>query len=224
MPQRPRAVALDVVETLVSLDAVARALGDAGVEAEPLERFFTRLLRDGFALAASGAYRPFPEVAEGALAATAPALTPADRAEVLGAFRRLDAHSDARPAMELLAGAGLRLVTLTNGTAATTTALLARNGLDALVSRVISVDDVRAWKPGPAPYLHAAGVLGLEPHQMALVAAHAWDVHGAHRAGLVTGWTSRLESEFPTTFDAPDVTGADLVEVATNLLALPGNA
>jgi 2-haloacid dehalogenase len=214
-------VALDVVETLVSLDAVARALGDAGVEAEPLERFFTRLLRDGFALAASGAYRPFPEVADGALAAIAPALTPSERADVLGAFRRLDAHPDVRPALELLAGAGLRLVTLTNGTAATTTALLERNGLDALVSRVLSVDEVRAWKPGPAPYLHAAGVLGVQPHELALVAAHAWDVHGARRAGLVTGWTSRLEAEFPTTFDAPDVAGADLVEVATNLLALP---
>jgi hypothetical protein len=73
---KPRAVALDVIETLASLDAVAAALDDAGVGAAPVERFFTRLLREGFALAASGAYRPFPEVADGALAAIAPGLTP----------------------------------------------------------------------------------------------------------------------------------------------------
>jgi 2-haloacid dehalogenase len=226
MPSRmkPRAVALDVIETLVSLDAVAAVLDDAGVEAAPVERFFTRLLRDGFALAASGAYRPFPEVADGALAAIAPSLTPAGREAILAAFRRLDAHPDARPALERLAGAGLPVVTLTNGTAANTAALLDRNGLDGLVSRVISIDEVRVWKPAAAPYLHAAGVLGVEPHQLALVAAHAWDVHGATRAGLLSGWVTRLEGPFPATFDRPDVTGTDLVEVVDQLLTPPDGA
>jgi 2-haloacid dehalogenase len=217
-------VAVDVVETLVSLDAVAASLDAAGVRDQPLERFFTRLLRDGFALAASGAYRPFPDLADGALAAIAPGLTPDDREEVLGAFRRLGAHPDARPALERLAGSGLPVVTLTNGTAATTKALLERNGLDGLVTGVISIDEVQTWKPAPAPYLHAAGVLGVEPHRLALVAAHAWDVHGARRAGLLGAWVSRLEGAFPATFDPPDVTGADLVEVADRLLALPEDA
>src|ERR671912_191567 len=79
----------------------------------------------------------------------------------------------------------------TDGAAATTTALLERTGLNALVARVISIDEVHAWKPAPAPYLRAADVLGVEPRRLALVAVHSWDVHGAHRAGLVTGWSSR---------------------------------
>jgi 2-haloacid dehalogenase len=221
---KSRAVAFDVIETLVSLDALAAALDDGGVEAAPVEWFFTRLLRDVFALAASGAYRPFPKVADGALAAIAPDLTPTDREQVLGAFRRLDAHPDARPALERLAGSGLPVVALTNGTAANTAALLDRNGLDGLVTRVVSNDEVRVWKPAAAPYLHASGVLGVEPHRLALVAAHAWDVHGAKRAGLLSGWVSRLEGEFPATFDRPDVTGADLVGVVDELLALPDGA
>jgi 2-haloacid dehalogenase len=210
-----------VVETLVSLDAVGAALTDVGVEHEPVQRFFTRLLRDGFALAASGAHRPFPEVADGALAAIAPGIPAGDRTRVLGAFRRLEAHPDAHPALDRLAGAGLPVVALTNGTAETTSVLLERNGLDSLVGRVVSIDEVRAWKPAPAPYLHAANVLGVEPQRLALVAAHAWDVHGARRAGLIGGWVSRLEGSFPATFDPPDVTGADLVEVVDRLLALP---
>jgi 2-haloacid dehalogenase len=88
---------------------------------------------------------------------------------------------------------------------------------------VISIDEVQAWKPAPAPYLHAAEVLGVEPPRLALVAVHSWDIHGAHRAGLVTGWASRREGVFPATFDPPDVTGADLVEVADRLLDLPDN-
>lgn len=56
--------------------------------------------------------------------------------------------------------------------------------------------------------------------QMALVAVHGWDIMGAHRAGLTTGWASRLEGHFPPAMGAPDVSGANLVEVANGLLAL----
>jgi 2-haloacid dehalogenase len=205
----------------VSLDAVAVALEDHGAGPDAGERLFSRLLRDGFALAASGAYRPFRDVADSALAAIAPALAASQREAVLAAFSRLDAHPDARPALEHLSGAGLAVAALTNGAAATTTALLERTGLDALVARVISIDEVQAWKPAPAPYRHAADVLGVKPRRLALVAVHSWDVHGAHRAGLVTGWSPRREGVFPATFDPPDVTGADLVEVAEGLLDLP---
>lgn len=217
---RPSAVAVDVVETLVSLDAVAAMLDELAVGPHALDRFFTRLLRDGFALAASGAYKPFNEVADGALAAVAPALTARQRAAVLAAFSRLDAQSDARPALERLHRAGVPVVALTNGTAATTTTLLERGGLDRLVDRVVSIDEVQTWKPAPAPYRHAADIVGVEPRRLAHVAVHGWDVHGARRAGLMTGWASRLEGTFPVAFDPPDVAGADLVEVADRLLGL----
>lgn len=220
-PHRPRAVAFDVVETLVSLDAVDLALDDAGVGPYGLERFFGRLLRTGFALAASQTYQPFGVVADTALADIAPGLGPGERKELLGAFARLDAHPDARPAVERVTDADLPVVALTNGSAENTKALLTRAGLDSLVSRVISIDEVRTWKPAAAPYLHAAAALEVEAPQLAMVAVHAWDVHGAHQAGLVTGWASRLEGTFPPTFETPDVTGVDLVDVVEGLLALP---
>ena len=74
----------------------------------------------------------------------------------------------------------------------------------------------------PAPYRRLAQRLDLDPSRVAMVAVHAWDVHGAHRAGLVTGWAARLEGEPSLLFDPPDVSGPDLVAVALGLLALPG--
>ena len=220
-PTRPRAVTVDVVETLVSLDAVAAVLEDLDAGPHALDRFFTRLLRDGFALAASGAYSPFRDVADVALDGVAPALTAPQRTEVLASFSRLDTHPDARPALERLHRAGVPVAALTNGAAATTTTVLERAGLDGLVDRVISIDEVRTWKPSPAPYRHAADVMGVEPRRVAHVAVHAWDVHGAQRAGLVAGWAARLEGAFPAVFDPPHVAGADLVEVVDRLLGLP---
>lgn len=215
---RPDVVAFDVVETLFSLAPVEDALRPLGV---PLPLFFTRLLRDGFALAAAGGHQPFREVAASALRGLAPGGDDVDRQAVLDAFGHLPAHLDAAPAIERLVDAGVRVVTLTNGGAETTGRLLASAGLDRHVDRVISVDEAGRWKPAAQPYLHAASLLGRPPAEVALVAVHSWDIHGARRAGLVTGWCSRTEGTFPAVFERPDVTGADLVDVAGGLLRLP---
>lgn len=123
--------------------------------------------------------------------------------------------------MRRLSAAGVRLACLTNGTAQVTDAFVRRCGLEPYVEKVITVEEVRRWKP-PAPiYRHAAEVLEVPPDRLALVAAHAWDCHGAKRAGLTTAWISRLEGRYPPIFAPPDVRGADLVQVADRLLTLP---
>jgi 2-haloacid dehalogenase len=216
--RRPAAVAFDVVETLLSLAPVEEALRPLDV---PLPLFFTRFLRDGFALAAAGDHQPFPAVASSALRVLAPGRSDAARRAVLEAFTRLPAHADAAPAMERLVAAGVQVVTLTNGGAEATIRLLAAAGLDRYVDRAISVEEVGRWKPRPEPYRHAVSVLGRGPGEVALVAAHDWDVHGAKRAGLVTGWCSRSGQPFPDVFAPPDVSGPDLVAVADGLLGLP---
>jgi len=84
---------------------------------------------------------------------------------------------------------------------------------------------VKSWKPPARVYHHALDVLDLPGRQVALVAVHAWDCHGAKRAGLTTGWASRLEGRYGRLFVPADVTGTDLGtdlgEVAHRLLALP---
>lgn len=214
----PPVVAFDVVETLVSLDGLRPRLEEAGAGEGALELWFARLLRDGFAITAAGGYRPFSEVAAASLTGLL-ADPRADAVEaVLGGFKDLDAHPDAEPAMRRLHEAGVRVLTLTNGSAETTETLLERNGLARFVERSISVDEVKAWKPAAEPYLHAARTADVEPHEAALVAVHAWDVHGAKQAGLRGLWANRLEGRFPASLGAPDASGLGLVEVVEGLL------
>lgn len=217
MTRRPRVVLFDVVETLLSLDPVAEQLDPLGI---PLELFFARLLRDGFAHAAAGTYQPFAKLAEAAVTALATDATSAQREAVVDAFKELPAHPDAEPALAALADAGIEAHTLTNGGAESTDQLLARSGLRRYIGRVLSVEDVSRWKPAPEAYRYAVGALDSDAGDIALVAVHSWDIHGASRVGLTTGWCSRLEGSFPPVFDAPTVTGADLSEVVDALLAL----
>jgi 2-haloacid dehalogenase len=218
-PQRPLVIAFDVVETLFPLDPLSERLRQAGQSPQLLRLWFTRLLRDAFALTASGGYQPFADLAVSALRAVAD-VSQATAEELVAGFATLDPHPDAAEAMHIARDAQVRIVTLTNGSASTTSALLERGGLRGYVEQVISVEAVRRWKPAPEPYRHAAAACDVSPAQMALVAAHGWDTHGAHRAGLSAGWVSRHEGHWNERFDPPDVAGPDLVAVVQKLLAL----
>lgn len=89
----------------------------------------TRLLRDAFALTASSANWPFAEVAVDALRAVAEGEMSEQAArEVVAGFATLEAHPDAAEAMRLARAADVRIITLTNGSAITTTVLLEHSG------------------------------------------------------------------------------------------------
>jgi 2-haloacid dehalogenase len=90
----------------------------------------------------------------------------------------------------------VRLERLTNGSATVTSAFVDRAGLADYIEQVISAEATGSWKPPAQVYQQAAAALGVKPTELAPVAAHAWDCHGAKRAGLVTGWVSRLEREY----------------------------
>lgn len=225
MTSRPSAVAFDVVETLMPLEPLGARFERAGLPASALREWFTRLLLYGVGLSAAGDYVSFPDAAAEALRAVSGyRLADQDVQHVLAGFAKLPAHPDAEPAMRRLADAGIRVCCLTNGSADTTQAFLARTGLQPYVERVISAAEAGTWKPPARVYRHAADTLGLPPERVALVEVHAWDCHGAKRAGLTTGWASRLEGRYGSLFAAADVTGADLTEVADGLFALPARS
>ncbi len=221
MPAQPRTVVFDVVETLMSLEPLRRRFSDIGLAPELLERWFDRLLRDGMALTLTGDYEPFPAVAAAALRTLARGEIDEDQvAHVLTGFGELPAHPDAQPAMQLLTDAGISVACLSNGTLETTTRFLERAGLDQYVDHVISVAEVRSWKPPARVYKYALDKLNRPAEQVALVAVHAFDCHGARRAGLTTGWARRREGHYAEVFAPPDVSAGDLVEVARALLEL----
>ena len=134
-------------------------------------------------------------------------------------MRRLPPHPEIRQSLERLRGAGLRLATLTNSTAEVGEAQLVNAGLRDLFELALSADAVRRLKPAPQPYRMAAERLGVEPGDVRLVAAHAWDVAGALRAGCATAFVARPGKVLDPLVPRPDIVGADLREVADRILA-----
>jgi len=216
-------VVLDVNETLSDLEPLRARFTELGAPGHLLETWFAGTLRDGFALATSGRARPFREVgaavltgllshAEGLRAPVGEAV-----ATVLDAVVALDVHPDVPAGLRALAEAGLRVVTLTNGSLAQSAELLERAGVSHLVERRLSVDDAGRWKPHPDAYRYASAQCGVALDRCAMVAVHPWDLQGAAAVGMVTGWVDRRGTPWPAVFPEPTATGTTLGEVARAL-------
>ena len=217
---RPEVVAFDVNETLLDLAPVRAALVELGEPEHVLPTVFTRTLLTGFAAAATGGWCRFRDAFTSALAQTT-GLRADDRERVADAFAELTPHPDVEPALRLLAGAGVRAVTLSHGSPGVAEAGLSRGGVLPLVEATMTSESIRAWKPAREAYLWAAGSCGVPPDRLALVAAHGWDVQGAQHAGLTGAWFPRSERAYPPVHQPAHVTAADLPGAVAALLALP---
>ena len=221
--QRPAAVAFDVLHTIFSLRPLRQRLQTLGLPELALDMWLLRTLRDGLTAAAAGTFRRFDDVAAETLTSVCIAHGIEPGVEVhraaLRAFTELVPHADAGPALDVLHRQGLPLYALTSGGAETTATLLREHGLARYFQDVISIDDVRQWKPRGEVYRYAIDVAGLDdPSGLAMIAAHPWDVCGAKCAGLYTLWVRRRAVRHAVTMDPPDASAEGLLRLCDLLL------
>lgn len=211
-------VLLDVNETLSDLGRMPQHFEEVGAPPQLAALWFASVLRDGFALAATGRNAPFGEIAGDTLR-TVLAGQRLNRdlgdavGHVLAGLGELPVHPDVVEGLRALAGRGFELAALTNGAAATAEALLERAGVRGDVGRVLSVEDAPRWKPAPESYAYALGALQREAGDVVLVAVHPWDIDGAARAGLRTVWLDRAGAPYPAVMTRPDHRVSTLAEL-----------
>jgi 2-haloacid dehalogenase len=221
-PVRPRVLVFDVNETLSDMSAMGQRFEDVGAPPHLARVWFAELLRDGFALTAAGASEPFAHIATEVLRANLQGLS-LDReaddavAYVMDGFAGLAVHPDVSDGVRALAGPGIRLVTLSNGSTSVAQALFERAGIGHHFEVLLSVDQAGAWKPAREAYAYALERCGVDAVDAMLVASHPWDVDGASRAGLRTAWIDRAGREYPKHFESPDLRAQSLMDLADQL-------
>ena len=219
----PRVIVCDVNETLLDLRALepdfARVFADAGA----MQEWFATLLLYSEVVTLAGPYSDFGSIAGAALDMMASArgvsLQSSDRTRILQGMLRLPAHADVVEGLQALRDAGLQLVTLTNSAPAAVTQQLTHAGLATFFDRSFSVDAVRRFKPAPEVYRSVAEALGVPIDQLRLVAAHAWDVVGALRAGCAAAFVARPGKVLYPLGPQPDIVAPDFVSVARAIVA-----
>ncbi len=131
-------------------------------------------------------------------------------------WRELSPFPDVMPALERLRG-DYRLVVLSNGEPEFLDHLV-RHRVRWEFDAVISVSPIGAFKPHPAVYRHAAGILRLEVGECLMVSSNSFDVVGARSCGMRGAYVNRYRLPYEETPFQADITVADFAALAEALV------
>lgn len=142
-------------------------------------------------------------------------LSAQEQETLLAKFSQLKAFADVRPGLEALQSQGHRLVAFSNGPEAAVRTLLAQAGVLELMEQVVSVDEVRTYKPSPRVYHYLLERTATTADNCWLISSNPWDVIGGKSAGLNAAWVRRDPNRVFDPWElTPDLVVADLIELS----------
>ncbi|HEV8109038.1 MAG TPA: haloacid dehalogenase type II [Burkholderiales bacterium] len=151
-----------------------------------------------------GRYAPFSSVTREALAHACQALgleLTAERMEALMAeYTMLATYSEVPKALSSLRG--VKKAILSNGSPDMLEPLVAHSGLE--LDAVISVDELKIFKPAPQVYELAPRKLGVPKERIGFVSSNCWDALGAKSFGFTVFWINRARAPLDRLGFAPD--------------------
>ena len=83
---------------------------------------------------------------------------------------------------------------LSNGSPHMLHAAVTGSGLTPLVQHVLSVDEVKTYKPAPEVYALGPKAMGIPAEDLLFVSSNAWDVAGAKAFGYQVAWCNRANA------------------------------
>jgi len=157
-------------------------------------------------------YAPFSQVTREALAYSCAALglqLGEHEQALMEEYLRLAPFPEVRPALARLAG---KKAILSNGSPDLLEPLVRNSRLH--FDAVLSVDELRIYKPAPQVYALGPRALSLPASELLFVSSNAWDVAGAKAFGYRVAWCNRQ--------DAPaEELGLSADVIVTSLAELP---
>jgi len=137
------------------------------------------------------AYRPFSGVTRDALEHSCEALelplSPGQTEELMREYLQLSLFPDVAPALKALHGR--KTAILSNGSPDMLEPLVRQSGLH--FDAVLSVDELKIFKPAPEVYALAVKRLGVGAGRIGFVSSNCWDALGAKAFGFNAFWINR---------------------------------
>ena len=138
---------------------------------------------------------------------------PALRLRLMNLYLSLSAYPDVMDALKRLKAAGMKLAILSNGSPAMLAAAAKNSGITYLLDAILSVEEVKVYKPHPSVYGLVCSWLNVVPSEVCFLSSNGWDAYSAKAFGFRVLWCNRLghaAERIPETPDAQIATLADL--------------
>ena len=172
-----------------------------------------------------GRYVPFRQVTADALDFALQAMRLQDaalRARLLGLYDTLDPFPEVPGVLAALAGRGMRLAILSNGSPDMLAPLVDRDGVREHLHDVLSVDVVGSFKTSPGVYQLALDRLGVAREQVCFFSSNGWDAWAASDFGMRVVWCNRTGQPREILPGNPDAEVRNLAEALPLFSAPPG--
>lgn len=161
-----------------------------------------------------GRYRSFSQVTREALRFACKKLElPLDQEkenELMDAYLSLEAYEEVSRILPKLAVSHLAI--LSNGSHDMLNPLVEKNHFDRYLD-VISVDDVKQFKPSPGAYSCVFDKYNVKREEVLFLSSNPWDISGAANFGFHTAWVNRNGNTMDQMGFEPDVVIQDLTEL-----------
>jgi len=136
------------------------------------------------------------------------------RASLLGIYKVLPAFEDVKETLLQLKATDFRLFAFSNGSSDALEELLTAAGIRDCFLGVISVDDLKSFKPNPGVYSHFLRKSETTGSSAWLISSNPFDVIGAISAGMKSAWVQRSPAAI---FDPWEIKPTLIVKSLTKL-------
>ena len=118
-------------------------------------------------------------------------LTDVQKNELLNIYKVLPAFDEVKSVLTILKEEGYRLFAFSNGQSIAVENLLENAGIKEFFLGIISVDDIKTFKPSPAVYAHFLRSAEVEGKEAWLISSNPFDVTGSISSGMKSAWVKR---------------------------------
>lgn len=220
------ALAFDVYGTLIDTAGVVTKLRElVGETAEDFSQAWRdKQLEYSFRRGLMRQYEDFAVCTRDALEYTCAhfnaALTETNKDDLLSTYRVLPPFDDVVTTLDGLSDSGFSLYAFSNGSADAVQTLLTAAGISDHFIDVVSVEELKTFKPNPDVYHHFLRRSGVDADRAWLISGNPFDVIGAVSAGMCAAWVKRTsDSIFDPWGINPTIEVTSLLDIGEQIAA-----
>ena len=137
--------------------------------------------------------------------------------ELLDLYKVLSTFPEVKETLKKLKEKNYKLAILSNGTPSLLKELVSSNNLESIFDDVLSIEEVKIYKPHPNVYNIPIKKYRIEKNQFAYLSSNTWDVSAAGNFGFNAVWVNRNKNIFDN-LDYKPITEINNLSDLNNLL------
>jgi len=216
-----KAIIFDAYGTLFDVNSAAeKCKNKIGEKWEPFANYWrTTQLEYTWLRSLMGRHQDFWKVTEQSLDKSMKVfqIDTSMRDELLDLYKVLSTFPEVKETLKKLKEKNYKLAILSNGTPALLRELVSSNNLESIFDDVLSIEEVKIYKPHPNVYNIPIKKYQIEKNQFAYLSSNTWDVSAAGNFGFNAVWVNRNKNIFDN-LDYKPITEINNLSDLNNLL------